>query len=165
MNIISIYAVTVGGMFASLFLLSLFPYFTRLARTTVVFISKHITFPFLLRRHRHVGPWTRGTVFIHTLYGAINIFCLCFHALSSVDAARRAGTLAAVNMIVLYVTGDLSGYPDVLSISRRSCQQIHRATAWMVASLLILHIILTVTTQEGFSLQKSGDLFALIVSS
>lgn len=72
----------------------------------------------------------------------INIVCLSFRVLSSADATRRAGTLATVNMIILYVTGDLSGYTDVLSILRRSCQQIYQSMAWIVASLLILHKLL-----------------------
>jgi hypothetical protein len=163
MDITSIYAVTAGGICATLFFVNIFPYVAPLASKTSTFIFKHFIFPFLLRRHSFVGPWTRGAVLVHALYIATNLFCLCFRAMSRVDAARRAGALSMINMVALFTTGNLTICTDIFRISRLIGLQIHRATGWMVASLIGLHIVLMMITQKGFPLAKSDNLFALIV--
>ncbi|CRG91090.1 hypothetical protein PISL3812_08138 [Talaromyces islandicus] len=162
MDITSIYAITAGGVCATLFIVSILSYVAPVASKTSTFISKHVIFPFLLRRHRFVGPWTRGAFLVHTLYATTNLFCLCFRAMSRVDAARRAGTLSMINMAVLFATGNLTFCTDVFRISRLLGLQIHRATAWMVAGLIGLHIVLMMTTQKSFPLTKVDNLFALI---
>jgi hypothetical protein len=160
MDIFSIYAVTAGGVFISLFLLRIRPYLVRFSNIISIPIAKYLTYPFIIRRYKVVGPWTCSGVLIHMLYVAMNIFCLCFQALSLVDAVKRAGTLSLVNMIVLFASGHFSFYSDILGISRRTCQQIHRATAWMAGILLALHIIAMKATQGKSSL----GLFTLTVS-
>ncbi|QKX63192.1 uncharacterized protein TRUGW13939_10361 [Talaromyces rugulosus] len=162
MDITSIYAVTAGGVCATLFFVSILPYVAPLASKTSTFISKHFIFPFLLHRHSFVGPWTRGAVLVHTLYVATNLFCLCFRAMSRIDAARRAGALSMINMVALFATGNLTICTDIFRISRHLSLQIHRATACMVASLIGLHIVLVMTTQRSFPLTESDNLFGLI---
>jgi hypothetical protein len=160
MNIFSIYSITAGGVFISLFLLRIRPYLVQFSNIISIPIAKYLTYPFLLRRYKVVGPWTCGGVLIHMLYAAMNIFCLGFQASSLVDAVKRAGTLSLVNMIVLFASGHFSFYSDILGISRRTCQQIHRATAWMAGILLALHIIVVKAIQGKPSL----GLFTFIVS-
>jgi hypothetical protein len=164
MDITSIYAATAGGVFISLFLLRIRPYLMQLTSITLLLIAEHLTYPFLLRRYAVVGPWTRGGVLIHLIYAAINLLCLCFRALSLVNTAHRAGTLSLINMVALFASGHLSFYPATLGISRRICQQIHRATAWMAGILLSFHIIVMMEVTQGkFPLDKPNNLFGLIV--
>jgi hypothetical protein len=61
----------------------------RLTSITSAFLAKHLTYPFLLRRYKVVGPWTRGAVLIHSLYVAVNIFLSLFQSL----VAGRHGSL------------------------------------------------------------------------
>jgi hypothetical protein len=164
MDILSIYAITAGGVFVTLFLISVLPYWYQLAKNIEVYISQYLIFPFFLRRHRFVGPWTRGAVLIHLLYTGFNLFCLCFGVSSPTEFADRSGTLAVVNMVVLFATGHVSFCSDILSIARHTCLQIHRGTAWMVSGLLVLHVVLISTIPRGFSLDRTSNLFALIVS-
>lgn len=164
MDIISIYAITAGGVFVALFLISILPYLYQTAKSLEVYISRYLIFPFFLRRHRFVGPWTRGAVLIHLLYTGANLFCLCFGVSSPTEFADRSGTLAVVNMVASYTAGHVSFYSDILSISRHTCLQIHRATAWMVSGLLVLHVVLISTIQRSLSFDRTSNLFALIVS-
>lgn len=39
---------------------------------------KHIIYPYILRRHRYIGPWTRGGVIIHLFYITVILFCTSF---------------------------------------------------------------------------------------
>ena len=64
-------------------------------------VSQHLTLPFVIRRHRFLGPWTRAGVFLHLSYAAINIFLLFFRIKSLTGAGRRTGELALVNLIFL----------------------------------------------------------------
>ncbi|EED22719.1 conserved hypothetical protein [Talaromyces stipitatus ATCC 10500] len=117
----TIYASTAGGLvFGTLF--------------------KHLTYPFLLQRHRLAGPWTRAAVLMYLLYAAINLFCISFRAVSSSEIARRAGNLSLSNLIISFGSGSFDCCTDVFGVPRRVCQQAHRATAWMVTILLAIHI-------------------------
>jgi hypothetical protein len=164
MDIVSIYAATAGGVFVTLFMISLLPYLCHLAKIFERYISRYLIFPFFLRRHRFVGPWTRGAVLIHLFYTGINLFCLCFGVSSPTEFADRSGTLAVVNMVALFAAGHISFYADIMSISRHTCLQIHRGSAWMVSGLLVLHVVLISTIQRSFSWDRTSSLFALIVS-
>jgi hypothetical protein len=164
MDIISIYAITAGGVFVTLFLISVLPYLYHLAQIIELYISRYLIFPFFFRRHRFAGPWTRAAGLVHLLYTTFNLFCLCFRVSSSADFAGRAGTLAVVNMVALFMAGNPSVYSDIFSISRHTCLQIHRATAWMAIGLLALHVILISTIKKNFPLGQMSNLFAFIVS-
>jgi hypothetical protein len=129
MDIISIYAITAGGVFVTLFLIIVLPYLYHLAQIIELYISRYLIFLFLFGRHRFAGPWTRAAVLVHLLYTTFNLFCLCFRVSSSADFAGRAGTLAVVNMVALFMAGNPSVYSDIFNISRHTCLQIHQATA------------------------------------
>ncbi|QGA22334.1 hypothetical protein EYB26_010050 [Talaromyces marneffei] len=64
-------------------------------------------------------------------------------------------------MVASYTAGHVSFYSDILSISRHTCLQIHRGTAWMVSGLLVLHVVLISTIQRGLSLDRTSNVFAL----
>lgn len=84
--------------------------------------------------------------------------------MSQIDAARRAGTLSMINIITLFATENLTIYTDIFRILHLLGLQMHRATAWMVASLTGQHIVLVITTQNWSSLlTNSNNLFAFIV--
>jgi hypothetical protein len=82
MNPIQIYVVAAGGTFLLLALVHLLPYaipfFTRLS----LFISKHLTYPYVLHRHHILGPWTRAGVAMQLTYLAVNVFCVAVFYLS-----------------------------------------------------------------------------------
>lgn len=116
-----IYAIAVGGIFASLILIRLLSYLSHFTNTVSVFISKHLTYPYLTHRHHLFGPWTRFDILLHLLYIVVNVFCLCFPKLLASDAGRQAGVLVLVNMIFLLTGLHLSFVADLLGRSLRKC--------------------------------------------
>lgn len=164
MDIISIYAIAAGGIFVSPILLRVVPYLIRLTNAISILIPKHLTYAYLLNRHRHFGPWTPASVLLHFTYVAVNIFCISFQVPSAAGAGRRAGTLSLVNMAFLFMTTYLGFLADVFGVSLHTRRRIHRTTGWMAGALPTVHIVIaTIVQQANFSLHKSDNLFALIV--
>ncbi|KKZ65772.1 hypothetical protein EMCG_08421 [[Emmonsia] crescens] len=109
--------------------------------------------------HYHLlGPWTRVNVLCHLVYGAANVFCLCYPKLLASDAGHRAGVLSLVNMIFLFAGVHLSLVADLLGVSLRRCRGSHRAAGWMVAGLAAVHALATVN-KAAFTLGDSRNLF------
>lgn len=165
MYILTTYAISVGSIFAILFVLRIISFFNPWTGLYASFISRHFTYPYLLGRHRLAGPWTRAGAFFHLLYITLNVFLTFFDRASVSDAGHRAGELAMINMIFLVSALHLSYLSDLLGITLRICRRIHRAAGWSMAALLLFHVSAAIATQKsGFSLQRPTNLFTVIVS-
>lgn len=164
MDPIAIYAITAGGIFAILFLVRALSLLASSGHLFSLAVSQHLTLPFVIRRHRFLGPWTRAGVFLHLSYAAINVFLVSFRITSLTAAGRRAGELALVNLVFPLSTIHLAYLADLLGIKWNSCRKIHRATGWMAVALLSLHIV-TVVQGQGFTFspREQQSLCAMIV--
>lgn len=163
MDAINIFGVTVGGILLLLFVLRARPSFTYLADPISVWVSKHLLYPYFLNRHRWVGPWTRAGAIICLIYGGLNIFLLLFQVKSEGDTNLKSGRLALLNMIPLFMTVHQSLLADILGISLQTCQWIHRASGWMVGSMVALHVLIALSIQQNLSLQREENVFAIVV--
>lgn len=164
MDFISIYAITAGGILGTLFLIRVASSLMTLSNTISVMILKHLSYPYILNRHRLIGPWTRANVLSCFAYIAVNVFFVAYRAQSAVRAGRRAGTLTLVNMAFLVLATHLSFLADILGISLRTCRRIHRAMGYTTTGLLAFHVVITLLVQQDkFPLDNQGNLFALIV--
>lgn len=164
MNFLAIYAIAAGGILGTLFLVRIGPSLMSLSSTASVMISKHLSFPYILSRHKLVGPWTRANVLLYMVYLAVNIFFVAYQGPSAVGFGRRAGTLSLINMGFLVLATHLSFLADILGVSLQTCQRIHRAVGYTTSGLLAFHIIVTLAIrQETFPLNDERNLFALIV--
>ena len=164
MDLITVYAIVAGGIFATLFLMRVASSLISLTSIIYVTASKHLTYPYLLNRHRILGPWTRANFLLYLVYGAVNVFCIAFRATSATGVGRRAGTLSLINVAFLFPTLHLGLLADILRISLSACRHIHRAVGWTATALLSLHIVIAIVVrQEKFALHDPGNLSALIV--
>ncbi|KAE8334172.1 hypothetical protein BDV24DRAFT_170476 [Aspergillus arachidicola] len=165
MDPLSIYAITAGGIFAVLFLVRTLSLLASSGHLFSLVVSQHLTLPFIIRRHRFLGPWTRADVFLHLSYAAINVFLVSFRITSLTGAGRRAGELALVNLVFPLSTIHLAYLADLLGIKWNSCRKIHRATGWMAVALLSFHIV-TVVQGQGFTfpLREQQNLYAMIAA-
>lgn len=164
MDIVAIYAIAAGGIFVLFFFVQTLSSVTSWADFFRIFASRHLTLPFIVRRHRLCGPWTRAGVLLHLTYMAVNLLLLFFKINSLAGAGRRAGELALVNLVFPLSAIHLSYLADLLGITWKSCRKIHRATGWMAVSLLLFHIIVALQTQDfTFPLREVRNLFALLV--
>ncbi|KAJ5639911.1 cell surface metalloreductase [Penicillium longicatenatum] len=127
-----------------------------------VMISRHLTLPLLIHRHRIWGPWSRLDILSYSAYIVANILVAFFHIHSIAQAHRRAGELAPTNLI--YPSATHLGYlADLLGIPWSTFCKIHQATGWMSVTLLTLHVVAECQS-PGFSfpLGGTGNTFTLI---
>lgn len=164
MDIVAIYAIAAGGIFVAFFVTRTFSSVAGWADFFRIFVSRHLTLPFVIQRHRLCGPWTRVGVLLHLIYAAINVFLVLFRINSLTGVGRRAGELALVNLVFPLSTIHLSYLADLLGIKWKTCRKVHRATGWMAVSLLSLHIIVAVQIRGfRFPLREIQNLFTLLV--
>lgn len=164
MDILTIYAIAVGGIFTSLVIFRALKVFAPWSNTINVFISRHLAYPYVLGRHSLLGPWTRAGVSLHLIYLAINLLLLFFNHISMAAAGRRAGTLSLLNMIFLLASWHLSNLADIFGISLRIYRRMHRAAGWMVVALALFHVfaMLQGKSHEDQGM-NTGRLSAIIV--
>ncbi|KAL4780128.1 hypothetical protein BJX76DRAFT_59413 [Aspergillus varians] len=163
MDVLAIYAIAAGGILVGLFLTRTLSILANWSKFFSVLISRHLTLPFLVHRHQLLGPWTRASVLLHTLYAATNVFLVVFRIESWTGAGRRAGQLALINLIFPLSTIHLSYLADLLGITWRTCRKIHRATGWMAVALLSFHIVVVVQARGfSFSFGEMQNFFTMI---
>ena len=172
MEISDAYAIAVGGGFVLLFLVNSLPYVTGLAEYLTTQMSKHLTYPYLLSRHRFLGPWTRAGFGLQLIYIITNIVCLSVETISPSlriaslsDVGLRAGTLSIINMIPLFAGSHLSYLADLLGLTLRGFRCIHRSAGLMSFSLAILHVLVEFASRPSFDMNLAENLFAVIVST
>ena len=163
MEITELYATAAGGVFLAFIVLNFVPYLKQLEEPVRLFIAQHLTYPFLIRRHRFLGPWTRAVVLAQSVYTASNLFCICFRVKGLSEAGDRAGTLSLINMIPVFAGPHLSFLADVLGVSLTTYRLIHRSASLMTYSLVVFHVFAVVVHRPLFSLAVAQNRFGLIV--
>lgn len=163
MEFITLYIIAAGGIFLLLALMQVAPSVKALAETLSRWISKHLTYPYLLGRHSIMGPWTRVAVLFALAYGVLNIFFVTFRASSISEIGRRAGSMSLLNMALLFPFLQLCLLAHIIGVSFHTCRRVHGAVAWMTTALLALHITIAVFKQQKFLLHDQDNLFAVIV--
>ena len=117
MNVPQVYAIAAGGVFVSLLIMKSVSSIHHIFHALSILVAKHLTYPFLVRRHRLLGPWSRADVLLQVTYFTINMLCMTFRVVSVKDAGARAGTLAMINLTPLFFGFHLSFLADILGIS------------------------------------------------
>ncbi|CEO59625.1 hypothetical protein PMG11_04294 [Penicillium brasilianum] len=163
MEVAAIYAIAAGGILLALLLIQTRSVLIGWTESLSVLLSRYLTLPVLIRRHRIWGPWTRSGVLIHMIYISTNITLVFLKTDSFTGAGRRAGELALINSIFPLSALHLSYLADLLGIKWRTCRKIHHATGWMVVALVSFHIIAEIQSQSfGFPLGDTRNLFTMI---
>lgn len=126
MNVPQFYAIAAGGVFVLLLIMKSVSAIQQFLRALAILVAKHLTYPFLVRRRRLLGPWSRADVLLQVTYLTINIFCLTFRVSSVKEVGARAGTLALINMAPLFFGFHLSFLADILGISLSNIRRMHR---------------------------------------
>ncbi|OJD10684.1 hypothetical protein AJ78_08376 [Emergomyces pasteurianus Ep9510] len=115
MDIVTIYSAVTGGVLVTLTLIRIICSLKSRINTISMLISKHLTYPCLLKRHRLFGPWTRANVLLYIVYGVVTIFFIAFRVSSASEAARQTETLSLVNMRIIFIATHLSFLADGLA--------------------------------------------------
>ncbi|KFZ18315.1 hypothetical protein V501_01286 [Pseudogymnoascus sp. VKM F-4519 (FW-2642)] len=160
-----IYVIAAGGIFTILFLLTLRPHFVQFIEHLVLWQSKYLTYPQILRRHSLLGPWTLAGFVLHTAYIAANVSCLEFWRLTTTKVGFRAANLALINMMPLFLGTHLSFLSNLFGVSLKSWRMVHRSAGTMSFFLMLLHILIVVASRVSFSLRVPENLYGLIGGS
>ncbi|KAL4936467.1 hypothetical protein BDV06DRAFT_233358 [Aspergillus oleicola] len=158
MDSLAVYAIAMGGIFAGLFFARtlsahaswMLSVLASWKGSVSMFFSRHLALPFLVHRHRFLGPWSRADVLFHTSYATVNIILVFYKSNSLTDAGHQAAKLALINIIFPLSTFHISHLADILGIKWRTCCRIHRVTGWMAVALLSFHVIVRVQV-KGFT--------------
>src|SRR5258705_6552614 len=137
MDITQIYAAAIGGVFFIPMLFNLLPHITPLIVHLSLFTSKHLTYPYLIRRHQFLGPWSPADGLVQLVYITVNVFCFSFRVSTISEAGLRAGTLSLINTIPLFAGPHLSFLADLLGVSLRTYRHVHRSTGLMSFALIL----------------------------
>lgn len=80
------------------------------------------------------------------------------------DAARKAGTLAVLNMVVFYLGPHLSYLGDILGVSLATVKSLHRVMVLPFLSLVVFHLTVLRPTQNVFTKPLSSEFYGVTVS-
>lgn len=158
------YAIAVGGILLILVLVESLSHLGWFFRTVYLWISKHLIYPYALRRHRGIGPWSRATVLIQLAYITAKMICLSFRNPSLSEAGPRAGNLSLINLIPVFAGPHHGFLAERIGLSLSSLRRVHRSASLTSFSLALFHVLVTVANRKSFPLSRSGNIFTVIVS-
>ena len=149
MEITQVYAIALGGVAFAFVLVTLFSSLTGLGRYLCLQSSKYLIYPYVLNRHRLLGPWSGGDVLIQVIYLTANIFCLSFGAADVSQAGLRASTLSLINLIPLFSGPHLGFLADLLGISWNAYRCVHRSSGFVAFAHAVFHVLVVAATQAS----------------
>jgi hypothetical protein len=153
-----IYALTLSGLLATSFALThLLPRILRFRGPILLFTTKTLSYTFVLGRHAWVGPWTVAATVAQSMYIIGNIISISLGVSSLSEVALRAGKMALVNLIPLFLSPHLGTLADFFGISLRSFRKVHGSVGVMSFVLTLVHVCIMLFQSE------QRDLYTLMV--
>lgn len=160
-NITTIYAIALGAIIFTLIFMKVLYCLAPLKSVVSVLFLKYLYYPYLLDRHRLIGPWTCVGTLFNLIYVAANLLGLLLWATSASEIGRRAGELSLANMVFLFAAQ--IPFSDILGVSFHTSRKMHRSAAWMSVVLLIIHIVTPILINR-IDFAVRDNIFAVIVS-
>lgn len=164
MDVTQIYAIVAGSLFAVLTTVNFCIHLWTLVQTYTVWVLRHIVYPFFLRRHRLVGPWSRRGFILRNIYILTNIFCSAYRTQTMMEAGKRTGILSLINLMPLFFGPHLDFLAKLMGVSLHNLHIIHGSAAIMSVLLSAAHAILSVLGGQWNTLAWCPRLYALLVS-
>ena len=164
MDVTQIYAVVAGSLFAALTTINFCIHLGTILQTCTVWILRHIVYPFFLRRHRLIGPWSRRGLILRSIYLLTNIFCSSYRTQSIVEAGNRTGILSLINLMPVFFGPHLDFLAGLMGVSLHNLHTVHGSAAVVSVLLSAAHALFSVYGGQWNTLAWSPHLYGLIVS-
>ena len=164
MDITLIYAIGLGGVLLMPILFRLLQHRVFLTPNIFQHTLRYLDYPYLIQRHRILGPWTWLDVIFQSVYITSNCVCLGFRADIAV-AGTRAGYLSIINMMPLFLGAHLNFLADIFGITLKRFRSLHHCAGLMSFGLICFHILAVFITHTIPTLDSRADRSALVVSS
>lgn len=124
---------------------------------------KYLTYTCLASWSSVLKSWSLVDALLFTAYLTANLTCIFIDLPTIEEAGARAGILALINMLILYIGPCLSFIADLLHVSLRMHRRIHACAGQIVLMLSIFHAIIAVIRQGSFSLTETRNIWPFIV--
>lgn len=159
-----LYAITAGGILALVILTRLVLRVIRgLKDHVLVLFLQNVLYPFCIKRHRLLGPWSRASLLFQALYLSITILCLIYKVSDLSDAGTRAGTLSLINLVPLYSGLHLSFLADMYGVSVRTYTKLHGSIGVMAGALASFHTGVALASSKSSIPNSRSQLYGLVV--
>ena len=141
MDVPQICATAAGGFFLLFILLNFLSQTVR--ERIALFTSKHLTYPYFLRRDRLLGPWTRSVDSKWCPHSTelhyYQQFMSRIQSVYTVKSWSPSGNLSLANMVPLFAGPHLSLLADMLGFRLDSYHYVHRSAGLMSLTLSLFH--------------------------
>jgi hypothetical protein len=157
------YAVALGSFIISSIAACAVLSITKLARTygkTLFF--KQLYYPQIPRQLRFSGKTTRFDVLILVLFLAANVYALKAGVNDTSSFIRRSGLLAVINMVPLFLGGQMNLIASHCGIGLRGYTRMHRWLGRVSAAEGLLHSIVALSIIRP-DLHNQRDIAAIVV--
>jgi len=166
MDLTRIYSLVIGGVFVVLVFYHTILILLRSVHSyTVHFFLRHLVYPFILHRHRFIGPWTRCYLFFQLLYWGCTLGCTSIGVKTLAQASARAGSLAVIHLVPLFFGGHLSFAADLIGMPLLTYRQVHRSMGIVASVLSIFHVLVNIITGQKLNFQDDFQLYGFVVRS
>lgn len=127
--------------------------------------ARHCLYPYVLSRHRWIGPWTRAALMRKSIYIAGNTVALLLVSDVRKSLAHNAGVLALVNMVPLFLSLHHSAGADLLHLTLSTYRALHGEVALVTTCLIVLHVSVSLKHEAPLSRTDLGHIDRIIVGT
>lgn len=128
-----------------------------------VLFARHCLYPYILDRHRWIGPWTRAAFLRKSIFIAGNTVALLLASDTRKSLAHNAGVLALINMMPLFLSLHHSAGADLLHLTLSTYRALHRETALVTTCLVSVHVGVMCFNETPFSQADQRHVDRIIV--
>ena len=157
------YALGIGGVVVVLLSFRLTSVsWEHLPRRPFFRLARVATLPYLVRRHRYIGPITTASMIVWVLYIGVNIFFAVYRVFALDDAARRLARLAMANLIILYLGSQLAFAAHLTGLDVKRLGKIHLAAGSVVTIETAGHVLIH-ASQNKVDARDGKTFFGILV--
>ena len=141
------------------------PIFSRLGRRISQWAVRCLAYRGPFRRGSSVDILTWAHFLVFILYLTSNLSCTIIGAVDVAEACLRAGRLAFINLLILYVGPCLDFIASVLRLRLRVQRRIHASVGYVVAILSTVHAVGAFSRHGWSAVDQEYNLYAALVMS
>ncbi|EEU38547.1 uncharacterized protein NECHADRAFT_55169 [Fusarium vanettenii 77-13-4] len=140
-----------------------FQAFYRIRKRVSQWSVKHLVYRSFFRHGSSLDTFTRAHTILFLSYLVSNLGYVLINTLDTAEAFSRAGVLAVINAVLLYVGPCLDFVATVLHLRLRIQKQIHATAGYMVAVLCTIHAAGIFSRYGWSAMDETHNLLAALV--
>lgn len=163
MSPIEFYAIAMTGVIAIALCWGLLERWRRPLRHVQAGLGKYLCRKHSVLGTSRLGSWTWWTILSQCILIGTNLLVVFFNFTDIQTAARRAGSVAVMDMVVFYLGPHLSYQADSLHLPLARMRSVHRAITWPFAIVTAFHVGVLRPARSVFASGLTQQLYGVIV--